>query len=247
MTHRNFDPYNDDAFWEEVQRDTEARKAAPLAFAFEALEDLFRHEDDEERGHVRWQRKMEQAIWWADDAIQCLELVMASPPANLVAVSSPFYQTNRLYALDSGGALWVSVTGGRTWSPVRARGLPAGAAAISARRAATDDPDWLFVAAGTAGLWRSHDFGASFRRLPGIADATAVATTPHDATRVLVAGPAGLWLSTDNGAGFRKVLDRSGITAIALDTRNWKNGYATLRDGRMLRSDDGGDTWGVPR
>jgi photosystem II stability/assembly factor-like uncharacterized protein len=172
---------------------------------------------------------------------------MASPPANLVAVSSPFYQTNRLYALDSGGALWVSVTGGRTWSPVRARGLPAGAAAISARRAATDDPDWLFVAAGTAGLWRSHDFGASFRRLPGIADATAVATTPHDATRVLVAGPAGLWLSTDNGAGFRKVLDRSGITAIALDTRNWKNGSATLRDGRMRRSDDGGDTWGVPR
>ena len=172
---------------------------------------------------------------------------MASPPANLVAVSSPFYQTNRLYALDSGGGVWVSVTGGRTWSPVRGRGLPAGAIAISARRAATDDPDWIFVAAGRAGLWRSHDFGASFRRLPGIADATAVATTPHDATRVLVAGPAGLWLSTDNGAGFRKVLDRSGITAIALDTRNWKNGYATLRDGRMLRSDDGGDSWGVPR
>jgi len=172
---------------------------------------------------------------------------MAAPPSNLVAVSSPFYQTNRLYALDSGGRLWVSVTGGRTWSPVRAGGLPAGAVALSARRAATDAPDWIFVAAGKAGLWRSHDFGASFRRLPGIGDATAVATTPHDATRVLVADPTGLWLSTDNGASFRKVLDRRGITAVALDTRNWKNGYATLRDGQMLRSDDGGDTWGVPR
>ena len=83
MNHRDFDPYNDDAFWEEVSRDTEARKAAPLAFAFEALEDLFRYEDDKERGHVRWQRKMELAIWWADDAIQCLELVMAAPPPNL--------------------------------------------------------------------------------------------------------------------------------------------------------------------
>jgi photosystem II stability/assembly factor-like uncharacterized protein len=139
------------------------------------------------------------------------------------------------------------VTGGRTWSPVRASGLRAGAVALSARRAATDEPDWIFVAAGRSGLWRSHDFGASFRRLPGIGDATAVATTPHDATRVLVAGPTGLWLSTDNGARFRRVLDRQGITAVALDTRNWKNGYATLRDGRMLRSDDGGDTWGVPR
>src|SRR6185437_1612477 len=72
---------------------------------------------------------------------------MAAPPSNLVAVSSPFYQTNRLYALDSGGRLWVSVTGGRTWSPVRAGGLPAGAVALSARRAATDAPDWIFVAA----------------------------------------------------------------------------------------------------
>jgi photosystem II stability/assembly factor-like uncharacterized protein len=172
---------------------------------------------------------------------------MANPPADLIALSSPFYQTNRLYALDSAGRLWVTVTGGRRWSPVRASGLPAGAVALSARRAATDQPDWIFVAAGPAGLWRSHDFGASFHRLPGIGDATAVATTPHDATRVLVAGPTGLWLSTDNGGSFRKVLDRRGITAVALDTRNWKNGYATLDDGRMLRSDDGGDTWGVPR
>lgn len=83
MNHRDFDPYNDDAFWEEVARDTEARLADPLPFALDALEELFRYEDDKERGYARWHAKMEQGIWWADDAIQCLEKVMAAPPADL--------------------------------------------------------------------------------------------------------------------------------------------------------------------
>lgn len=83
MNYRDFDPYNDDEFWAEVQRDSDARLADPLPFALEALEDLFRHESDKERGFVRWRRKMDQAIWWADDAIQCLEKVLAAAPANL--------------------------------------------------------------------------------------------------------------------------------------------------------------------
>jgi hypothetical protein len=83
MNYRDFDPYNDEAFWEDVGRDSEARLAEPLPFALEAIEDLFRHESDKERGFGRWQRKLEQSIWWADDAIQCLEKVLAAPPANL--------------------------------------------------------------------------------------------------------------------------------------------------------------------
>src|SRR4051812_2010844 len=83
MNYRDFDPYNDEAFWEDVGRDSEARLAEPLPFALEAIEDLFRHESDKERGFARWQRKLEQSIWWADDAIQCLEKVLAEPPAKL--------------------------------------------------------------------------------------------------------------------------------------------------------------------
>lgn len=83
MTYKDFDPYNDDEFWDEVQRDSEARLADPLPFVIAVLEELFRYESDKERGLARWQRKMEGGIWWADDAIQCIEKVLANPPANL--------------------------------------------------------------------------------------------------------------------------------------------------------------------
>ena len=168
---------------------------------------------------------------------------MATPPADLVAVASPFYQTSRLYGLDSGGGLWVSVNGGRAWSPLRAHGLPGGCRALAARRAAETAPDTIYVACGAGGLWISRNFGLSFTRLAGLGATRAVATTPHDATRVLAAGPTGLWLSINDGRSFRHVLTNDRVTAVALDTRNWKNGFAGLADGTMLRSDDGGRTW----
>ncbi len=167
----------------------------------------------------------------------------AHPPAPLVAVSSPYYPTNRLYALDTSGRLWLSVTAGRSWSRLRASGLPASGTAIAARRDDPALPDQVFVAAGGDGLWRSTDFGASFRRVAGIVAATAVATTTHDSRRVLVADPAGLWLSTDDARSFTRVLRLGGITAIALDTRNWQNAFAATAAGLLLRSDDGGATW----
>jgi len=81
MDHQKFDPYNDDAFWAEVARDSEQRLADPLPFALEALEDLFGV--DMSQGFKRWRNKMGMAIWWADDAIQCIEKVLAAPPPNL--------------------------------------------------------------------------------------------------------------------------------------------------------------------
>jgi hypothetical protein len=170
-------------------------------------------------------------------------LPMRRPPSPLVSVTDAFYGANRLYGLDAQGRIWLSVTGGASWSPLQARGLPAGGLVISARRAKTIRPDTVFVAAGGHGLWVSDNFGESFRRLPGIADATGVATTTHDATRVLVSTPAGLELSTDNGASFRQVLHMSGLTAIAMDSRNWKNAFAATSGGLLLRSDDGGASW----
>jgi photosystem II stability/assembly factor-like uncharacterized protein len=167
------------------------------------------------------------------------------PPARLVAVTSAFYPTNRLYGLDAHGGLWLSVSAGSTWSRLRATGLPSGGVAIAARRADTVKPDTVYVAAGAGGLWVSHDFGASFRRVPGIADATGVATTTHDATRVLVSTPARLLLSTDDGVSFRSVLRLRGVTAIALDSRNWRNAFAATAGGLLLRSMNGGASWSL--
>ena len=102
MSHR-FDPYNDEAFWDEVSRDSERRRAQPLQFALEALEDLFRYETDKERGLVRWQLKIDHFLWWADDAIQCLEQVLAAPPQNLGEL-----------ILDHGIKIWIATADGET-------------------------------------------------------------------------------------------------------------------------------------
>jgi photosystem II stability/assembly factor-like uncharacterized protein len=106
--------------------------------------------------------------------------------------------------------------------------------------------DVVYVACGPAGLWRSADFGASFRRLPGAANAAAVATTTDDHDRVLVADDAGLLLSTNQGRTFRRVARVHGVSAVAFDLRNYLIGYAAT--GRtLLRSADGGVTWSIPR
>lgn len=181
--------------------------------------------------------------WVGADAGVNKLVAMGRPPSPLVSVTDAFYGANRLYGLDAQGRVWLSVTGGASWSQLRARGLPAGGLVISARRAKTILPDTVFVAAGSRGLWVSHNFGESFRRLPEIADATGVATTTHDATRVLVSTPTGLELSTDNGVSFRSVLRMAGLTAIAMDSRNWKNAFAATAGGLLLRSDDGGASW----
>ena len=164
-------------------------------------------------------------------------------PEPLVAVTSPYYVTHRLYALDGQGGLWLSVNVGRSWAPLRASGLPVSGVAVAARRPDTARPDTIYVAAGPAGLWKSTDSGASFQRVEGVSSATAVATsTPHNEV-LLVADAAGLLHSANDGRSFSRVLREPGITALAVDTRNPQNAFAGTAAGLLLRSDDGGVSW----
>jgi photosystem II stability/assembly factor-like uncharacterized protein len=164
----------------------------------------------------------------------------------IVAVASPYYRTNRLYGLDPRGRLWLSVRHGRRWAPLRATGLPEGCTALSAVRGDPLRADTVYVACGPGGLWKSTNFGASFVRLANAPDATAVATTTDDHTRLLAAAADGLYLSTDAGRTFRRVARVTGVSAVAFDLRNYLVGYAAT--GRtLLRSADGGVTWSVPR
>ena len=164
---------------------------------------------------------------------------------SIVAVSSPYYRTSRLYGLDPEGRLWVSVRGGRRWAPLRAAGLPSGCGALSAVRGDPLKADVVYVACGQAGLWRSSDFGASFTRLAASPDATAVATTTDDHLRVLVADADGLALSTNAGKTFRRVARIKGVSAVAFDLRNYLVCYAAAGH-TLLRSADGGVTWELP-
>ena len=92
---------NHDDFFEEIQRDTARRKADPLPFALEALEDLFAHRGDVDGGFQRFQGKMEGFFWWADDAVQCLELVLADSPEDL----------GRLVREEAHVVVWVEADG----------------------------------------------------------------------------------------------------------------------------------------
>jgi photosystem II stability/assembly factor-like uncharacterized protein len=165
-------------------------------------------------------------------------------PRSIVAVATPYYRTNRLYGLDPAGRLWLSVRDGRRWVALRAAGLPAGCGALAAVRGDPLRPDAVYVACGERGIWRSGDFGASFKRLPSAPAATAVATTTDDHTRLLAAAPDGLYLSTDAGRRFRRVARVAGVSAVAFDLRNYLVAYAAL-DRTLLRSADGGVTWSL--
>lgn len=79
----DFARYLREDLWDDVVRDSADRLANPLEFAVEALEDLFSEESDKEAGFRRFQEKLESFIWWADDAVQCLERVLADPPPDL--------------------------------------------------------------------------------------------------------------------------------------------------------------------
>jgi photosystem II stability/assembly factor-like uncharacterized protein len=164
-------------------------------------------------------------------------------PAALIAVVSPYYRTNRLYAVDAHGRLWVSVRAARRWSRLRAAGLPHGAVAIAAIRDDVHRPDVIYVACGRNGLWRSRDFGATFQRVAGVAEATAVAATTDDQRLLLVASPDGIQRSGNRGRTFTRVSATGAVRAIAFDLRNWRMAYAATSGGRLLRSDDGGRSW----
>ena len=161
-------------------------------------------------------------------------------PGTFISISSPYHRTNRFYALDVFGRLWLSADAGRHWARLRASGLPASALAVAAVRGDVTRPDVVYVAAGDAGLWRSRDDGASFRQIADIPDAHAIALTTDDQRLVLVAGDR-LYLSTDSGRTVLPVLDRR-VDVVAYDPRNHRLAYATA-GGTLLRSVDRGQTW----
>jgi len=79
----DFARYVSDEMWDDVVRESAQRLANPLDFAVEALRELFSQESNKEAGFRSFEEKLESFIWWADDAVQCLERVLADPPPDL--------------------------------------------------------------------------------------------------------------------------------------------------------------------
>jgi hypothetical protein len=85
-------------------RTSAERKANPLPFALEALEDLFHYADDEEGGFGRFRSKLESGVPWSEDAVECLERVLADPPPDL----------GRLVREQAGVVVWTEGPHGDT-------------------------------------------------------------------------------------------------------------------------------------
>ena len=165
--------------------------------------------------------------------------ILGRRPSTFVSIASPYHRTNRFYAIDVFGRLWLSVDAGRHWTRLRASGLPETALAVAAVRGDITLPDVIYVASGDGGLWRSRNDGATFRHVADIPDAHAIALTTDDQRLVLVAGDR-LYLSTERpyvSAGARPAGGRG-----RLRPRNRRLAYATVGD-TLLRSVDRGQTW----
>jgi hypothetical protein len=75
----------DEQFWTSIIQDSTDRLAEPWKFGAEVLERLFRYESDKDRGIERFRQAMANGIWWADDAVTCLECILTNqrPPVPL--------------------------------------------------------------------------------------------------------------------------------------------------------------------
>jgi photosystem II stability/assembly factor-like uncharacterized protein len=151
-----------------------------------------------------------------------------------------------LYLGTSGGEVYVSTDGARSWQNPRG-GIPFPGYVVD--NLVLDRKGRLWAACW--GAWGggviavSDDGGRNWtRRDAGLEDFSvrAIAIDPHDADFILVGGLTGIYRSTNGGHSWEQISDQINVESLALDPRTRDRIYAgTWRQG--TRSDDGGKTW----
>ncbi|HEV7489006.1 MAG TPA: YCF48-related protein [Thermoanaerobaculia bacterium] len=151
-----------------------------------------------------------------------------------------------LYLGTSGGEVYVSTDGAKSWQNPRG-GIPFPGYVVD--NLVLDRKGRLWAACW--GAWGggvvavSEDGGKNWtRRDAGLEDFSvrAIAIDPHDADFVLIGGLTGVYRSTDGGGSWEQISDQINVESLALDPRTHDRIYVgTWRQG--TRSDDGGKTW----
>jgi photosystem II stability/assembly factor-like uncharacterized protein len=153
---------------------------------------------------------------------------------------------DRYYVGTSGGEVYVSNDGARTWTNPRF-GVPLPGYVVD--NLLIDRKGRLWAACW--GLWdggviaRSDDGGKTWvRRDAGLEDFSvrAIAIDPHDADFIVAGGLTGVYRSTDGGESWTKISNQINVESLAIDPRTRDRIYVgTWRQG--WRTEDGGKTW----
>ena len=165
--------------------------------------------------------------------------------ATVVAISG-----KTAYAGASGGHLFGSTDGGRSWRPLGHLGV------VQALAIGPGDPAVVYAAiagAGTStagGLYKSIDGGRSWQRLTTI-DVTVVALDPdHPGTVYVGTGEGAVYKSTDGGTTWQREStgletagrEAIGVIALVVDPTHLSTLYAATGPG-VFRSTDAGKSW----
>jgi photosystem II stability/assembly factor-like uncharacterized protein len=153
---------------------------------------------------------------------------------------------DRLYLGTSGGEIYLSNDGAKSWAPAR-NGVPFPGYVVD--NLIVDRRGHLWAACW--GVWGggviavSNDHGQTWsRRDHGLEDESirAIAIDPHDASYVVVGSLNGVWRSYDGGESWQKISDQINVESLAIDPRDHDRIYVgTWRQG--IRTDDGGKHW----
>src|SRR5512140_907049 len=155
-------------------------------------------------------------------------------------------EPDTLYLGTSGGELYVSTDGAKSWTnPFHAIPFPG----YVVDSLVVDREGRLWAACW--GLWGggviavSDDRGQSWtRRDAGLEDFSvrAIAVDPRDDNFIVVGGLSGVYRSTDGGRSWQKISDQINVESVAIDPRNNDRIYVgTWRQGQ--RTEDGGKSW----
>src|SRR5215212_1857509 len=151
-----------------------------------------------------------------------------------------------LYLGTSGGEVYVTHDGAKSWAPTRL-GIPFPGHIVD--NLVLDRAGRLWAACW--GLWEggviavSSDGGKTWERrdagLEGFS-VRAIAVDPRDENFVLVGGLTGVYRSFDSGTTWTKISDQINVESLAVDPRSRDRIYVgTWRQG--IRTEDGGKTW----
>ncbi|MEA2491514.1 MAG: hypothetical protein QOH21_3306, partial [Acidobacteriota bacterium] len=166
--------------------------------------------------------------------------------ADVRALISDPATPDRLYLGTSGGEVYVSNDGARSWTNPR-HGIPFPGFIVD--NLLVDRQGRLWAACW--GLWgggviaMSDDGGKSWsRRDAGLEDFSvrAIAVDPSDARFLVVGGLTGVYRSKDDGMTWEQISDQINVESLAIDPRTRDRIYVgTWRQG--WRTDDGGKSW----